>query len=325
MAEEYVESTEVLDEEDKRKLDEDLKALGEQVAEEPAVEPEVLSSEEIEDKKDDELHADKTPEEREAIRERRRQERKQKVEHRKQKEDSYRREIEGLRKQLEEVNTWKNSVEKRDVQSGIAQLDKAINDSTEALNIAKQAIREATETQNGQALVDAQELYYAARKRGEDLGRVKQTIQQRLNQPQQRTLDQVVVNQAQNWMSSKPWYDVSGKDSDSRITQVVESGLTDEGWDPRQPEYWSELDNRLQKYLPHRFNMSYTSSTSSTRGEKPKPPTESSSPGTGVQSTGYRLSPERVKAMKEAGMWDDPSKRQAMVKRYVELDKQSRK
>ena len=239
MSEEILEVPEGLTDEDKRQLEEDFTALGEVVAEEvsePTTQEPELTQEEIEDNKVDTEHSDKTPEEREAIRERRRQERKQKTEHRKQKEDSYKREIESLRRQLEEVNTWKNTVERRDVQSGIAQLDKAIQDSNEAVNIAKQAIREATETQNGQALVDAQELYYAARKRGEDLARVKQTIQQRMAQPQQRTLDPGIVQNAQNWMKDKPWYDVSGKDMDSRITQVIESSL-------RSEEHTSELQS----------------------------------------------------------------------------------
>ena len=114
------------------------------------------------------------------------------------------------------------------------------------------------------------------------------------------------------------------KDMDSRITQVIESSLADEGWDPRQPEYWSELDTRLAKNLPHRFGLSYTGSNTSSRGEKPKPPTESSGSGTPTKATGYRLSPERVRAMKEAGMWDDQEKRRAMIKRYQEMDKSVR-
>ena len=128
MSEEILEVPEGLTDEDKRQLEEDFTALGEVVAEEvsePTTQEPELTQEEIEDNKVDTEHSDKTPEEREAIRERRRQERKQKTEHRKQKEDSYKREIESLRRQLEEVNTWKNTVERRDVQSGIAQLDKA--------------------------------------------------------------------------------------------------------------------------------------------------------------------------------------------------------
>jgi hypothetical protein len=38
---------------------------------------------------------------------------------------------------------------------------------------------------------------------------------------------------------------------------------------------------------------------------------------------GFKLSAERVKAMKEAGIWDDPERRQKMITKYRELDKQN--
>lgn len=316
----------IVSEEDLSVLNADLTELGhvpEPKKEEPIVEN--LTPEEEEDRREDALHQDKTPEEREAIRERRRIERQEKKQRAKDKEESYRREIEGLRKQLEEVNTWKNTVEKRNVQSGVAQIDKGIQDAQEALELAKQAIAQATQEQNGQALVDAQELYYAARKRGEDLMRVKQTIAQRMAQkPQQNLPDVAVVNQVKNWMKDKTWYDVHGRDPDSQIVQVVERGVASEGWDPKQANYWEEVDNRLKKYLPHRFAVSYTGSNSSPKGGS-KPPTESSSQGSSKTSSGYVLSADRVRAIKEAGAWDDPKARREMIQSYIDYDKQNRR
>lgn len=328
MADEIVIEEAVVSSEDQNLLDQDLIELGEvpEVKEEP---PKVeLTPEEEEDRKEDALHQDKTPEEREAIRERRRLERQQKKQHAREKEDSYKREIDGLRKQLEEVNTWKNTVEKRNINSGIAQIDKGIQDANEALELARQAMAQAVQEQNGQAQVDATELYYAARKRAEDLMRVKQTIAQRMSQkPQQNLPDPVVVDQVKEWVKDKPWYDVSGRDPDSQIVQTIERSIASEGWDPRQPAYWQELDTRLKKYMPHRFanssNGSYTASNSSTNGGNPKPPTEGSS-STNRPSAGYRLSPDRVKAIREAGAWDDPVARREMIKAYMDYDKQSR-
>jgi hypothetical protein len=185
-----------------KQLDDDFASLGESKLEPVAVES---SDDDDREKEVEEDHFDKSPEEREAIRERRRLERKQKVEYRKQKEDSYRREIETLRRQLDEVNSWKNTVEKRNVQSGIAQIDKAINDANDALNLSRQAMAQATQDNDGQAQVDATELYYAARKRAEDLNNVKQTIAKRMSQRPQQTLDPGIVQNAQRWIESKPW------------------------------------------------------------------------------------------------------------------------
>jgi hypothetical protein len=315
--------------EDQNQLATDFEELGISKPEDKQVEAQPLTPEEEDDRREDALHQDKSPEEREAIRERRRVERQQKKQHARDKEESYRREIDGLRKQLEEVNTWKNTVEKRNISSGIAQIDKGIQDANEALELARQAMAQATQEQNGQAHVDATELYYAARKRAEDLGRVKQTITQRMAQkPAQNLPDAVVVNQVKNWMKDKTWYDVRGRDPDSQVVQTVERGVASEGWDPRQPEYWQEVDNRIKKYLPHRFanaqNASYTGSNSSTNGGIPRPPTESSSQTASKTSTGYRLSPDRVRAIKESGNWDDPKARREMIQSYMDYDKQQR-
>ena len=40
-----------------------------------------------------------------------------------------------------------------------------------------------------------------------------------------------------------------------------------------------------------------------------------------VRTTIFTLSPERVRAMKEAGFWDDPEKRDQMIKRFYQGDR----
>ena len=37
----------------------------------------------------------------------------------------------------------------------------------------------------------------------------------------------------------------------------------------------------------------------------------------------FRLSPDRVKAIKEAGRWDDPTERSKMIRKYAEYDRNS--
>jgi hypothetical protein len=123
-------------------------------------------------------------------------------------------------------------------------------------------------------------------------------------------------------MKDKTWYDPSGKDMDSRIAFQLDQSLAQEGRDPRTKEYWEELDNRLQKYLPHRI----TNSTTSTYTEqhdvtKRRPPTSGSSQGSPQRQGEYRLSPERIRAIKEAGRWDDPDQRKKMIKSYMEYDR----
>jgi hypothetical protein len=287
--------------------------------EKPVEEGEQLTSEE-----QHEEDSAQNDEEREAIRARRRQERQDKKRHRQDKEESYRREIEGLRRQVSDMNEWKNTVEQRRVQSGIGQIDRSMKEANDAIEIAKQAIREATETQNGAALVDAQELYYAARKRSEELSQFKQRVNQQMQQRPQQNIDPSIAKNAQKWMDGKDWYDPVGKNSDSKIALTVDNGLAEEGWDPRTPEYWEELDSRLKKYLPHRFTGGNAPAYNDSNSSQRRSPTGGSGQGKSQGSGTFTLSPDRVKAMKEAGMWDDPEKRKRMTKRYMDMDKQNR-
>jgi hypothetical protein len=64
---------------------------------------------------------------------------------------------------------------------------------------------------------------------------------------------ETVQRNAGDWLSKNSWYDPSGKDTDSRIAKIIDSDLAGEGWDPADPEYWDELDNRLKERLPHRY------------------------------------------------------------------------
>lgn len=309
---------ETLSSEEQEQANEVLKELGagepEQVEDKPESAAETV---------DDELgpeHDDKTEEEREAIRARRRKERLDKKNFRKEKEDSYRREIAGLKRQLDEVNQWKNVVERRNNQSGAAQLEHAIRETDDTLEVAKRALQEATTTQNGEALVDAQELYYAARKRKEDLERIKAQVAQNSQRQQRPTIDPTVAKKAQDWMVGKDWYNPQGTNKDSKITMMIDAELNEEGWDPRTEEYWGELDERVKKYLPHRYSDSKDEAPQ-TPPIRPKPPTGGNGGGNRNSNSSFTLSPERVRAMKEAGLWDDIEKRKTMTRRYMEQDK----
>jgi hypothetical protein len=92
--------------------------------------------------------------------------------------------------------------------------------------------------------------------------------------------------------------------------------------DPSSDAYWDELDNRLSKYLPHRFAEEEDSGYSQPKGGRRGPPVgggrEMSAPG----SKKVYVSAERVQAMKDAGYWDDPVLRQRMLKRYAEVDRE---
>lgn len=311
-----------LSDEDKRLIDEDISHItGIEHSKEPV--EEVKPKEEYEDDSDD--HSDDTSdvsggEDREAIRERRRIERQERKNRQREREESYKREIEALRRELSEVNTWRNSVESRNIRSGISQIDKAISDSNDAIRIARDAMIMATKENNGEALVEAQELYYTAKRRAEDLSKVRENVIGRMNRPERAPLDPSIMRNAESWTKDKPWYNPANPDIDTRVVLTIDNALADEGWDPKQPEYWEELDSRVKKYLPHRFANQQTQSYTA----RNKPPTEGSRSSSKASGNAVVLSPERVRAIKEAGAWDDPEERRKMVKYYIEHDRQQK-
>lgn len=266
---------------------------------------------------DAELDEAEDEDEREAIRERRRQERKNRKAAQKEREDTLRRELAARDTVINELRARMDAVDRRNSGSEVAQLENAKKQTAQAYNYFKDQIRVATESGNGAGVAEATEKMIQAQRKFDELTSYEKAIKQRQAAPQ--PLDPRLVNHAQAWMEKNSWYDPSAKDEDSHIVLTMDQRLAQEGWDPTTPEYWGELDRRVKKYLPHR----------AIQGKIPTRPRstvagsgrESATPA--AKSTSYKLSAERVQALKDAGIWDDPKQRADAVKRFKEYDKQN--
>ena len=259
-----------------------------------------------------------TDDEREAIRERRRKERQHRKQAQREREETLRRELQARDSIINELRTKVEGIERRGTSSELAQLDTAKKQTAQAYNYFKDQIRVATEAGNGAAVADATEKMLQAQQHFNQLQGYEQAYRQRQSQPQ--PLDPRLVNQAQKWMESNKWYNPAGQDQDSRIALTLDQQLAQEGWDPTTPQYWQELDSRVKKYLPHRANSGKIS------GTKPRSTVSGSGRDAGPRTSdkSYRLSAERVKALKDAGIWEDPKQRAEAVKRFREYDKQNK-
>jgi hypothetical protein len=125
-------------------------------------------------------------------------------------------------------------------------------------------------------------------------------------------------------MNRNDWFDPNGRDTDSAIAVKIDESLMSEGWDPTSADYWSELDNRLTKYLPHRYNASNDTQSSNPRRPRSVVTSsgrESSSSGS-TRGNEFVLSPDRVKAIKESGRWTDLAERKKMIQRYYDYDRE---
>ena len=281
-------------------------------------EDERRSTDDSGDNDSDSSDDDDAENEREAIRERRRQERKHRKEAQREREDTLRRELAARDAVINELREKMDTFERRNNGSELAQIENAKKQSAQAYQFFKDQIRVAGEAGNHAAVADATEKMIQAQRRFDELNNVERAYKQRQSAPQ--PLDPRLANHAQEWMSKNKWYDPSAKDQDSEIAMRIDQRLAQEGWDPTTKEYWEELDSRVKKYLPHRANSGKVSSV------KPKSVvTGGSRESSGAtQQATYKLSSERVKALKDAGIWDDPKQRAEAIKRFKEYDKQNR-
>lgn len=261
-------------------------------------------------------------EDRERIREARREERKLKKELAKQREASSKHKISSLERRNEELARRLAAVESTAASFQFAQVDKAIDDETTRVEYAKMKLLQAAQSNDAAAQVEYLELLQESKNRLSQVQAYKKQQIENAKRPKQNVPDQVseaVRENAESWMNKHKWYDPQGRDTDSRIAKVIDQELAADGWEPSDPEYWDELDSRLASRLPHRY-----AAKGASKRTNPAPSGRSSNPGAGPSGTTFTLSRERVQAIKDAGAWDDPSKRNQMIKAYASYDRQNK-
>jgi hypothetical protein len=261
----------------------------------------------------------------EALREQKRLKRVKRKEYHKQVSTEKDHKLEFLSRQNQELAEQVAILMKKSNSSDIARLNKAMEDAHNKTLFAKQKMAQAIADGNGELHASAQEMWFESRRQFEALDAVKRKA---TAQPRQRTIqapDPQLQRHASNWMENNQWYDPNGKDPDSKVALTIDQAMAEEGWNPKTPQYWEELDNRLQKYLPHRYT-----------GDADEKPTQKrprnfvtgsgreSASSSAIGKNQFALTREQVSAMKDAGMWDDPDKRAKMIRRYALEAKQLR-
>lgn len=263
-------------------------------------------------------HGDEHSDEREAIRERRRNERKQRRAAQKEREDNLRRELAARDAVINELRGKVDVIERRNTGSELAQLDNVKQQTAQAYAYFKDQIRVATETSNGALVAEATEKMLQARQRFDELERIEKAYKSQRATPQ--PLDPRLVTYAKAWMDGNKWYRPDGRDMDSRIVLTIDQTLADEGYDSTTAEYWAELTQRVKKHLPHR-SVGVKINSSANKPPRPAVPSARKDGGGSSQAGSYKLSAERVQALKEAGVWDDPGARANAIKYFRDYDK----
>lgn len=221
-------------------------------------------------------------------------------------------------RQLAEAHERLMALEARNVQSDAQTAEAQLRQAQAQVQRAENELKEAVETGDGERVLKALRL------RDEAAVRVQAAdeLRKRLNNPQlqqKASLDPQTENHAQQWMAENPWFDPNGTDEDSVIARAIDEAWAQEarkrGINPSSVDYWDELDARVKRRLGQadadRSRRRATPPVTG-RGDTSRPST---------RKERVYVTPERKKALQDAGVWDDPELRKRYLRRYAEYDR----
>jgi len=185
----------------------------------------------------------------------------------KQSKEYARRELQALQyaKELETQNKELRKSQEQISENYGTEFESRIDAQTSS---AKQALKEATEQQDAEAMAEAQSLMATAAADRTRLDQYKQQLeayqsQQKLMAEQQELMQSQPPpatdstqygepsQKAHGWAQKNTWFGV-----DPILTNVafgVHSQLESEGFDTESDEYYSEIDKRIRHEMPHKF------------------------------------------------------------------------
>ena len=299
----------------------------EEIEDEEAKKPKKEEEEHDEDAQDNaEEDADddedaESDEEREKIREARREERRLKKDLKRQRDLTSKNKITTLERRNEELARRLAAVESTAASYQFAQIDKQVEDEATRVEYAKMKMLQAAQNGDAAGQVEYLEQLTDAKQRLQQVQYYKKQQLEQAKTPKQNVPNEIsteVQANATKWLKKNNWYDPQARDTDSRIAKVIDQELATDGWDPSDPEYWDELDSRLSARLPHRYT-----SQGGKQAKRSAGPTASSRVAneSSVKPGTITLSRERVQAIKDAGSWDDVTKRNKMIRAYATYDR----
>ena len=202
--------------------------------------------------------------------------------------------------------------------SNISKLHLTANEKqlTDKMELARAAYKSAHDEGDTGKILQAQEFLNEAQNDLKSLGATKaqfeqepQPVQQQVQPaPQQNAPDPKAIE----WSQNNDWF---GKDRVMTAAALaLDAELKEEGFDPSDPEFYNEIDNRIKESFPHKFNTEETKSPVQEQPSKPAQVVAGASRST--------PSPGKVKLTKEdvrlAQNWGIPLEQYAAEKLKVE-------
>jgi len=233
------------------------------------------------------------------------------VKQRKEKEEQ----VSNLIRQNEELNSRLNNTQREFTNISKLNLDATENQLKDKLELARGAYQAAHEEGDSSKILKAQEFLNDAQNDLKSVGATKmqfrepevQAPQQQVQQPHyqpQPTPDP----KAQSWAEKNDWF---GEDKiRTAAALAIDADLKEEGFNPTDDDYYTEVDNRLKEAFPHRYK---TEEVEEVRKQETSPAQ--------VVAGGTRSTPssnKKVKLSKEdvrlANKWNIPLEQYAQEK-----------
>jgi hypothetical protein len=183
-------------------------------------------------------------------------------------------------------------------------------DAAEAqLQAARRQLKDAQESYDTDAIIEAQEALMEAKVR---LSQVKNfrpaplqedepAVQRELSQPQQVAPDEKTLR----WQAKNQWYGQPGFEEYTSYALGLHHKLVNSGVDPRTDEYFAQIDGRMQKTFPELFggNAEKTPEPPQVQSEAPKKPASVVAPASRSSGTKkIQLSTRQLALAKKYGL-----------------------
>ena len=233
------------------------------------------------------------------------------VKQRKDKEN----EVATLIRQNEELNSRLNNTQREFTNISKLNLDATENQLKDKLELARGAYQAAHEEGDSSKILKAQEFLNDAQNDLKSVGATKMQFREpEVQAPQQQVQQPYYQPQptpdpkAESWAEKNDWF---GEDKiRTAAALAIDADLKEEGFNPTDDDYYSEVDNRLKEAFPHRYKT----------GEVEEVRKQESSPAQ-VVAGGTRSTPgsnKKVKLSKEdvrlASKWNIPLEQYAQEK-----------
>lgn len=111
---------------------------------------------------------------------------------------------------------------------------------------AAQAVEATQLKSNLETQLRAEEQRLAEMKRGKE--EREDPVQEERRRP---SMPAEARRNLEDWYDRNPWFDAERPDTDSNVAMALDKAVMADGYDPRDPEYYEELDRRIADYMPH--------------------------------------------------------------------------